>query len=161
MILWKRYLRYFLFIKVLSTGWTDCHFAVFPWQKIIAVTNPTFREFRAQARQRVFLVLGESKMHCFSSQDHCEIDQCTVCNHVSQDHSMQSFESTLRDSKWRGPDNDGLVPVLVGRHEDVVEAVEAVAAAVDVNSSEGRYVLYPDKSLQFDAVCPSGVLQWA
>lgn len=165
MILWKRYLRYFLFIKVLSTGWTDCHFAVFPWQKIIAVTNPTFREFRAQARQRVFLVLGESKMHCFCSQDHCEIDQCTVCIHLSQDHSMQSSESTLRE--WRGPDNEGLVPVLDGWHEDVVETVEAVEAvevrvavelindlkaAVEVDSSEGRRVLYPDKSLQFDSM---------
>ena len=103
-------------------------------------------------------------MHCFCSQDHCEIDQCTVCIHLSQDHSMQSSESTLREC--RGPDNEGLVPVLDGWHEDVVETVEAVEAvevrvavelindlkaAVEVNSS-GRYVLYPDKSLQFDSM---------
>ena len=104
-------------------------------------------------------------MHCFCSQDHCENDQCTVCNHLSQDQSMQSSESTLRE--WRGPDNEGLVPVLDGWHEDVVEAVEAVEAvevrvavelindlkaAVEVNSSEGRYVLYPHKSRKFDSM---------
>jgi len=78
---------------------------------------------------------------------------------------MQSSESTLRE--WRGPDNEGLVPVLDGWHEDVVETVEAVEAvevrvavelindlkaAVEVDSSEGRRVLYPDKSLQFDSM---------